>query len=125
MRVGPNNSPVVLFQYGTVERTDVVGVPLFTLPVGALPLSIAVVPTGTGVASDAGTAEVRIGYDGEDDYLGVVDVTESGFQLCNGEGMVEYWTRLNEPITAIYEEGGAASTEGGPWYVILLYVMVD
>lgn len=108
----------------SVARTDTAAKNLFVLPDGAVPLLFYIF---TAVASNAATtATVSVGKPGSGTFfLNTVDVKTSAGLLVPPSAKV---TNLvsgqigDTMVTGIYAETGTASTAGGPFYVMCMYV---
>ena len=127
----PTGTPVgrtVQLRIGTVARTDTTAKFLFTLPKYAW---ISDVQLLTATASNAGTtATVSVGTTSasSNELVLAQDVkTAAGYidptTTAVAAGYYKNAT-ADIPIYAIYAETGTASSTGGPWTVLVEYVIV-
>ena len=116
---------------GSVARTDTTAKDLFMVPKGAVITSIEVF---VAVASDAGTSADVTVTDGTNTLLNAVDVktaagiVASAAKLENVFGTPTNYDGLgltsDLKVDAVYAETGTASTAGGPFFVIVKFVMM-
>jgi len=112
----------------TVARTDTAAKALGTLPKDAQVTGLTV---WGAAASNAGTsANVSVGKAGGNghEYLNALDVktaaTGAGQVTPNGGLLFAPTVAASDiTVTATYAETGTASTSGGPWTIILEYVV--
>lgn len=110
----------------TVARTDTSPKALFTLPAGAQIVNISVdVPV---VSNAATTATVSVGVSGgsNSQFSTGVDVkSAAGKVRPTTQAQVANWGPLaaDTVITGTYAETGTASTAGGPFAVVVEYVL--
>ena len=119
------DAKVVVRKIASIARTDTSTKNLFTIPINAIPLRIAVyIPT----ASDAGsTATISVGKTGTNTYF------VNGFDVKGNSGqqspsavshlMSAVSTSAATQITGVYAETGGASSTGGPFYVLFEYYL--
>jgi hypothetical protein len=105
-----------------VARTDTTAKDLFVLESGDIPIGLSLYTT---TASDAGTsALLSVGSTGNAAYFGSVQVV-SGTHSQLGVSVPSTVSNLMAPldfqttVTATYAEYGSASSEGGPWTVLM------
>lgn len=116
----------VSIKVASIARTDTAAKNLFMLPKGAVPLYFLVF---SGTASDAATtATISVGKTGTGTFfLNTVDVkTAAGLIVPPTAKNTNLVTGLtaDTQVTGIYAETGTASTTGGPFIVMLVYMRV-
>jgi len=111
----------------TIARTDTSAKNLFRLPAYARPIRLSIFGTA---ASDAGTtATISVGKTGANThFLNGHDVKTSssgaGQVHPNGATNLDAVVGTSDiQVTGIYAETGSASTAGGPWTVVIDFVM--
>lgn len=110
----------------SLARTDTATKNLFMLPKGAVPLYALVF---SPVASNAvTTAVISVGITGTGTYfLNTIDVkTAAGLIVPPTAKATNLITGLltDTQVTGIYAETGGASSTGGPFYVMFVYMRV-
>ena len=125
----PTGTPVgrtIQTKIGSVARTDTAAKFLFTLPKYAQVVRVELL---TAVASNAGTtATVSVGNTSAANQLVLSqDVKTAAGYLRPATTAVAagYFANATTdiPIYAIYAETGAASSSGGPWSVLVEYIV--
>lgn len=111
-------------QSNTLARTDTSAKNLFTLPPGAVIISLSVL--GAAVSNAGTTATISVGKSGGagTEYLSGFDVKGStglGQQTPTGATLTAAAVATAQIVTGIYAETGGASTLGGPWTVVIEY----
>ncbi|MGN6812552.1 MAG: hypothetical protein ACTHMP_16940 [Thermomicrobiales bacterium] len=110
----------------SVTRTMTTATTLFTLPADAQLIGLTI--NGAAVSNAGTTATLSIGKVGGNghDYLNGFDVngaTGSGQQVPSAATLPSAALTADTGITATYAETGTASTSGGPWQVVVEYVV--
>ena len=116
----------ISIKVASIARTDTATKNLFMLPKGAVPLYMLIF---TATASNAATtATVSVGVTGTGTFfLNTVDVkTAAGLIVPPSAKNTNFVAGLtaDTQVTGIYAETGAASSTGGPFYVMCVYMRV-
>lgn len=131
-----NNGPTAVTPMGkeilvkvfAINRTDTASVVKCVLPSDATIIDMKVF---TNTASDAGTsATISVGINGGSStyFLNTVDVKTASGKIVPTSKAANFMNLENTPlgpdlsINGMYAESGAASTVGGPFYVVVEYV---
>ena len=123
---GRRGGLVQFAQTGSVARTNTTAKTLFTLPQDAVIIGLSVI--GAAVSNAGTTATISVGVVGGNghDYLNAYDVkgaTGAGQQVPSAATLPATALTADTSVTAIYAETGTASTSGGPWVVVVEYVV--